>query len=808
MSSFEGPILKGMNPFSNNKPRLTASERIRNKRDATIYQAEKEQFQNKKTCGNKNVKYYDNGTIRSMKSYKLQKSLARGNILCEDCDDKGLLCKAPVDKDDLASIQMGNNLVSEFWGGGRIASVSLGSIGAGQTPGFPVIQLDVSGVWGPASPPEVSKSDLSNAILPNSDPSLNMPFGYINNLIDIPRNLDGSGVVVDPSNELFPDELCDPFRYLQHSQLKTYVTVSAIVPIHGAFGNPFYYFTPGPCNDLSYNWLVGKVVSMRSISLAGSLIGWLSGTISSVCCKGNIDMYIFNFFNNPSGEFGLFAMNIEVFYLDYMKLNNLLNKNPPFLRGGFDGGDGWDWGSDNDFSFWIGAQSWKIRLYSQHIESIKMTQGTIPPLLNQTKYNATRQSYMSCLENGTRKINFTKNTKKKDNVISAYCKPLPPSPPPPPPITDSNFLDVVDGWLNTGASVYGNIAYWDVTLVTDMSDAFSSDRNPNAATFNDDIIGWNTENVTNMSSMFKGAAAFDQDLGWAWVTSSVTDMSSMFEGAILFDQNLTSWNTTNVTTMSSMFEGASSFDNNSSIFRWDTDALTDMSSMFKNATSFNKRIDNVYDGTKWQQPNLTNISSIFEGATAFNNGYLGSPDEGSHTFIWYTEYVTNMSSAFKGATDFNNGDIPGGGIGFWQTQNVTDMSSIFESATSFNVELLGWNVNSVTNMHSMFKNTTSFNKQLPRNGNLWDTSNVTTMENMFEGASTFNQDLSSWFLTSTTNMTNIFNGSNVNTQNWSALANWRTQADTIQPITGFYTNGAIYTTGSHPPIFEGPEINI
>jgi len=39
-----------------------------------------------------------------------------------------------------------------------------------------------------------------------------------------------------------------------------------------------------------------------------------------------------------------------------------------------------------------------------------------------SKYNATKQSYMSCLEDGTRKINFTKNTVKKNNVNVAYCK--------------------------------------------------------------------------------------------------------------------------------------------------------------------------------------------------------------------------------------------------------------------------------------------------------------------------------------------------------------------------------------------------
>ena len=67
---------------------------------------------------------------------------------------------------------------------------------------------------------------------------------------------------------------------------------------------------------------------------------------------------------------------------------------------------------------------WLIILRPWLIESFSIIQGTIPPSLNQTKYNATRQSYMSCLENGTRKINFTKNTKKEDNVIASYCKVL------------------------------------------------------------------------------------------------------------------------------------------------------------------------------------------------------------------------------------------------------------------------------------------------------------------------------------------------------------------------------------------------
>ena len=107
------------NPFNNNRPRLTASERIKNKRDACIYQSEKSRFQIGKKCGNRNVKYYKNGRIRSMKSYKIQKSLARGNILCNDCD-QGNSCTNYNSKQQLNTIYMGNNIVSEFWGGGAL----------------------------------------------------------------------------------------------------------------------------------------------------------------------------------------------------------------------------------------------------------------------------------------------------------------------------------------------------------------------------------------------------------------------------------------------------------------------------------------------------------------------------------------------------------------------------------------------------------------------------------------------------------------------------------------------------------------
>ena len=110
MPRFEN--LKGsMNPFSNNRPRLTASERIRNKRDATIYQAEKSKYQASRKCynGGKNIKYYKNGTVKSTINHEMNQKLARGAVLCEDCDKNGTLCKPLLTQKKNKKINMGNN---------------------------------------------------------------------------------------------------------------------------------------------------------------------------------------------------------------------------------------------------------------------------------------------------------------------------------------------------------------------------------------------------------------------------------------------------------------------------------------------------------------------------------------------------------------------------------------------------------------------------------------------------------------------------------------------------------------------------
>ena len=73
-----------------------------------------------------------------------------------------------------------------------------------------------------------------------------------------------------------------------------------------------------------------------------------------------------------------------------------------------------------------------------------------------------------------------------------------------------------------------------------------------------DLSGWNTSNVTNMSSMFCNCNSLTSlDLS-GWNTSNVTDMRAMFSRcSYLTYLDLSGFNTSNVTNMSSMLSGCS-----------------------------------------------------------------------------------------------------------------------------------------------------------------------------------------------------------------------------------------------------------
>jgi len=130
-----------------------------------------------------------------------------------------------------------------------------------------------------------------------------------------------------------------------------------------------------------------------------------------------------------------------------------------------------------------------------------------------------------------------------------------------------------------------------------------------AASFNQDLSGWDTSNVTDMSNMFYDAVEFNGNIS-TWNTSNVTDMSYMFNGATVFNQNISSWNVSNVTYMKGMFWDAQAF--NQDISSWDTSNVTDMISMFQNASTFNK------DLSGWCVTNIASLPTNFDtGASSW-----------------------------------------------------------------------------------------------------------------------------------------------------------------------------------------------
>eukprot|EP00584_Thalassiosira_punctigera_P003643 CAMPEP_0172534614 /NCGR_PEP_ID=MMETSP1067-20121228/6913_1 /TAXON_ID=265564 ORGANISM="Thalassiosira punctigera, Strain Tpunct2005C2" /NCGR_SAMPLE_ID=MMETSP1067 /ASSEMBLY_ACC=CAM_ASM_000444 /LENGTH=463 /DNA_ID=CAMNT_0013319427 /DNA_START=39 /DNA_END=1430 /DNA_ORIENTATION=- len=207
---------------------------------------------------------------------------------------------------------------------------------------------------------------------------------------------------------------------------------------------------------------------------------------------------------------------------------------------------------------------------------------------------------------------------------------------------------------------YGHpINSWCVGRVTSFHKLFRD------ISFNGDISGWETGNVTDMSWMFEGVSRFNQPIG-SWDTSKVTNMNYMFSGASRFNQLIDRWNTSKITDMNWMFYYASQF--NQPLGSWVTSKVTNMQAMFRGASEFNQPVGN------WTTSEVTDMSWMFEKASKFNQ-MIGS---------WDTRKVMSMEQMFSRASEF---DHP---IDSWNTSKVAVMKEMFEGASKFNQTLCGW----------------------------------------------------------------------------------------------------------------------
>ena len=222
------------------------------------------------------------------------------------------------------------------------------------------------------------------------------------------------------------------------------------------------------------------------------------------------------------------------------------------------------------------------------------------------------------------------------------------------PITDSNFQAAVNLWFSDEANAtytYGHISDWNVSLVTDMSNAFQ-----NRVSFNENLSGWDVSNVTNMGYMFR-ESPFNLPLN-NWDVSKVTTMDFTFFKAASFNQDLGSWNVARVTTMSNMLrESAYNFP----LSNWDVSSVTTMQEMFRDLASYNQLL---WPGAR--TASVTNLYAIFHGCEAFNQ------DIGS----WDTSSVTNMDSMIRIATDFNQD------LSDWNVENIPSKPQDFDTGAT------------------------------------------------------------------------------------------------------------------------------
>ena len=236
----------------------------------------------------------------------------------------------------------------------------------------------------------------------------------------------------------------------------------------------------------------------------------------------------------------------------------------------------------------------------------------------------------------------------------------------------------------------------------------------------------NTENVTNMSSMFNGCSKLTiPDLS-GFNTANVTNMSYMFYGCPYPGNDWTTFNTGNVTKMHFMF-GCTGL---SAVYmsRLNLQKVTDMESMFDGCTNLE-----TVNMSGCNTQNVTDMSSMFNGCSKLTTVNMSGCK---------TENVTDMSSMFNGCSSLASLDVSG-----FNTANVTNMSSMFNDCSNLrSLDVSGFNTANVTDMSEMFCSCDLL-PSIDVSG--FNTANVTDMSEMFKSClSLTSLDLSSFTFSS------------------------------------------------------------
>ena len=261
-----------------------------------------------------------------------------------------------------------------------------------------------------------------------------------------------------------------------------------------------------------------------------------------------------------------------------------------------------------------------------------------------------------------------------------------------------------------------------------------------------DLSSFNTENVTNMSEMFSGCVNINDLNLSSFNTENVIKMTGLFYNCEnLASFNISNWETGNVVDISNLFYGCISLAGLSDIANWDTTNISDMSNIFHECSSLISLPDEI---SKWNTINVINLNGVFSECSSLEK----IPDISK----WDTKKVTNMSYLFYNCSSIKN--LPN--ISIWNTKSVKNMSFMFSKCISLESlpDMSNWITNEVIDMSYMFYRCLSL-QSIPEISK-WDTGNVSKVSYLFYGCKLIKTlpDISKWNTKNFTDISYMFYG--------------------------------------------------
>lgn len=251
----------------------------------------------------------------------------------------------------------------------------------------------------------------------------------------------------------------------------------------------------------------------------------------------------------------------------------------------------------------------------------------------------------------------------------------------------STNLTAIEGLENVDASQVVNmnqmfqqsgltsldLSSWDLSHVTDMSDAFSHDRALTSLK-----LGKTTGAVTSMEEMLVGDSALTAVDAADWNTSSLQDPESLFQGdAGLTSLDLSGWDTSHLTSLSNVFHGLSNL-TSLNVSNWDTSHVTNFVQTFQDVKNLP-----TLDVSNWNVSSGSQFAEMFRGDSALTGLDLSRWQTGA---IAYMDYMfANDSHLAK--LDLSGFNLAAGDVGDSVDQALTGTNSLKELTLGKNMIL-------------------------------------------------------------------------------------------------------------------------